>query len=122
MDVTAKLQTALDELDKTPPDNQAAITQIEGAIGDVETAVNGGFNPMQASSHMDRLAEMGRQLAVIAIDQAIAQRDDPAKTDLAQQFLADGDALRAAGAFKDAVNKYKDALATAEDTTPEHQV
>ena len=36
----------------------------------------------------------------------------------AQQFLADGDALRAAGQFTDAVNKYKDAVATAESANP----
>jgi len=32
----------------------------------------------------------------------------------AQQALAEGDALRSSGAFKDVINKYKDALIKAE--------
>ena len=36
----------------------------------------------------------------------------------AQQSLADGDALRGSGDFKDAANKYKDALAKAESALP----
>ena len=71
-----------------------------------------------------------RQLAVDAIDEAIAQGGDQGDIDDAQTFLSDGDALRAFGnsgecgpgscacAFKSAVNKYKDALAKAEGALP----
>ncbi len=47
-------------------------------------------------------------------DEALVQDGDPIIIDDAEQALADGDALRDLGAFKDAVNKYKDALAKAE--------
>jgi len=39
-----KLQTTLDELNKTPPDNEAAVGNIEGAIGDLEAAI--GLDPV----------------------------------------------------------------------------
>ena len=60
------------------------------------------------------MAESANLLAVIAIDAAIGRGGDPVKIVDAQQFAADGDALRAAGAFKEAVAKYKDAVAMAE--------
>jgi hypothetical protein len=41
-DVIAKLQNALNEFSKTPPDNQAAVGNIEGAVGDIEAAVKDG--------------------------------------------------------------------------------
>ena len=55
-----------------------------------------------------------RQLAVDAIDAADARGGDPATIADADAYLAEGDALRAAEAFKDVVAKYKDAVATAE--------
>ena len=39
----ASLQTAAEELDKTPPDGQAAVGNIEGAVGDVQAAVDDGL-------------------------------------------------------------------------------
>ena len=48
------------------------------------------------------------------IDAAIAGDGDPDKIANAELALDDGDALRAAALFKDAVAKYRDALATAE--------
>lgn len=53
-------------------------------------------------------------LAVTDIDAAMDRGGDPVEIADAQQFLADGDALRDAGLFKDAVAKYKDANAKAE--------
>ena len=63
---------------------------------------------------MDQLAGIARQIAQQALDQLIAAGGDPDKISEAQQSLDDGDALRSASAFKDAVSQYKDALATAE--------
>ena len=114
-DALDKIQTALDELDKTPPDNQAAVGNIEDAVGDLEAAI--GLDPAQdptLTDRMDQLAGVARQLATEALDQAIAQGGDPTAIADAQQALAEGDTLRASGAFKDAVSKYKDALAKAE--------
>ena len=117
-DAIAKSQVALAELTKTPPDNQAALGNIEDAVGDLEAAVlQNGLDPVQGAELMDAFAAVARQLAVAAIDDAIARAGDSGKIAVAQNALADGDALRASGAlaaFKPAVNKYKDALANAE--------
>ena len=118
-DVLSKMLTALGELAKTPPDNQAALGNIEAAVGDLEAAI--GLDPAQdevLTDAMDALAGVARQLAAGALDAAIAQGADPGVISDAQQALADGDALRALGAFKDAVNKFKDALAKAESVLP----
>ena len=114
-DALAKTQVVLDELTKTPPDNQAAVGNIEGAVGDLEAAI--GLDPAQdpiLTDAMDQLTGVARQLAAEAIDEALVQDGDPIIIDDAEQALADGDALRDLGAFKDAVNKYKDALSKAE--------
>ena len=95
------------------------MSNIEGAVGDLEAAV--GLDPTVDSDLidlMDELAGIAQQLATEALDEAIAQGGDPGDINDAQQALADGDALRASGAFKDAVNKYKDALAKAESALP----
>ena len=53
-----------------------------------------------------------------ALEEAIAQGGDAGEIDEAELALDDGDALRDSGTFKDAVNKYKDALAKAESALP----
>jgi len=114
-DVKAKLQTALEELAKTPPDCQAAVGNLEGAVGDLEAAVSDELlDPTQGTDLMDQLAGAARQLAADALNQAIAQDGDPGAISDAEQALTEGDALRELGAFKDSVNAYKDALAKAE--------
>ncbi len=59
---------------------------------------------------MNKLAGAARQLAIEAVE-AIT---DPAIIADFEQALAEGDELRESGAFKDAINKYKDALSIAE--------
>ena len=110
------METAIDELNKTPPDNQAAMGNIEGAVGDIEASIGLGTATEDAAltNLMDDLAGIARQIASDAIDAAIARSGDATKILDAQLSLADGDPLRASGDFKDAVNKYKDALAKAE--------
>jgi hypothetical protein len=118
-DALAKALTALDELAKTPPDNQAAVGNIEGAVGDLEAAVNDALLAADKGIRlMDLLTNAARQLAADAIDQAIAAGADADKIAEAQQALAEGDVLRAEEAFKDATAKYKDALAQAEGAVP----
>ena len=118
-DAVAKLQTALDELEKTPENIQAAVGNIEGAVGDLEAAVDTGLlDATVGTSLMDQLAGTARQCAVQAINEAIAAGGDPTQISQAQQLLVDGDTLRAAGAFKNAVNIYKDALVIAEGALP----
>ena len=118
-DAVAKLKTAQVELAKTPPDNQAAMGNLEGAVGDLESAVQDGLlTPGQGTRIMDALTEVARQLAVGALLVATAQGGDPSDISDAQQSLANGDVLRAAGAFKAAVAQYKDALSKAEGALP----
>ena len=118
-DAVDKLQTALTEFDKTPPDNQAAVGNIEGAVGELEAAVNDGLlDAVQGVQLMDKLAGIARQMAADALDEAIAQSGDPGEINDAQQALSEGDGLRTSEAFKDAVNKYKDALSKAESAQP----
>ncbi len=114
-DTIAKTDTALEEINKTPPDNQAAAGNIEGAVGDLEAAVKDGLlEATKGTQLMVDLAAIVRELAECAISQAIDAGGDPSKISEAQERLAEGDTLSASEAFKDAVNKYKDALSIAE--------
>ncbi len=120
-DASDSVETALEELNEEPPDNQAAVGNLEGAVGSICDAVlNEGFDAAQGAQIMDDLAGVAMQLAVDAFVAAIAQAGDPTEIDEAAMFLAEGNAHRALGvagdceAFKDAVNAYKDALAKAE--------
>ena len=114
-DAISKLDSALAELNKTPPDNQGVVGNIEGVVGDLQAAVDAGLlDGTQGEQHMDQLAAIAKQLAVNAIDDAIFRGGDPTKIITAEQAVDDGDAKRASEDFKDAVNKYKDALANAE--------
>ena len=116
-DAVAKLEVALSELDKTPPDNQAALGNIEGAVGEIEAAVNDELlDPEEGNQLMDDLAGIARQIADEAIYEATDAGGDPDIIAEAEEFLDEGDVLREAGAYKDSVAKYKDALAKAEST------
>ena len=110
------LQIALDELNKD--DIQAAAGNIEGAIGDIEAAINEGLDAIVGAQLMDDLAGIAKQLAEDAIAQAVDNSGDPDKIEEAEASLAEGDALRVPGTYKDAANKYKDALAQAEGALP----
>ena len=114
-DALGSVQTALRELDKAPSDNQAAIGNMENGVGDLEVAVTTGLlDSQEGKDLMDKLAGAARQLASEAIGDATFCDPDHPNIALAQQALNDGDVLRTAEAFKDAVNAYKDALSTAE--------
>ena len=120
-DAADKVQTAVSELTKTPPDNLAAVGNIEGAVGDLIAAVNdNGLDLNVGIELMNQLVAVAGQIAQDALDEATAC--DPTNPDLvfAQQSMNSGDALRASGLsgpvedFKNAVNAYKDALAIAQ--------
>ncbi len=111
-DTPGDLEQAIVELDK--PDKQAAVGIIEGVVGKIHDAIDKGLDPAEARELMDQLAGVARHLAVDAIDYAIDNGGDSGEINDAQNYLAEGDALRGWEEFKDAVNKYKDALAKAE--------
>ncbi len=92
---------------------------LEGAVGDLEAAVKDGLLDLtEGRDLMDLYAGIARQLAVNAINEAIAHEGDQDTIDEALAYLDEGDTLREQDTFKDAINKYKDALAKAESTLP----
>jgi tetratricopeptide (TPR) repeat protein len=114
-DVLSKAQTALEELNKTPPDYQAAVGNIEGAVGDLEAAVKDGLlDAVQGTELMNLLSCAAWQIAAGAVCQAIDFEADADKIAEAEQALEEGEQLWIDGASKDAVSEYKDALAEAE--------
>jgi len=120
-DVLQKVETADEEFNKNPPDYQAVLGNLEGAVGDLEAAVKDGLlNPTEGEKIMDLITRIARQIAWNAIEEAIACGGDQATMDEAQEYLDEGDALRGEipPKFKDAINKYKDALAKAESALP----
>lgn len=65
-DALAKVQTALSELNKTPPDNEAAMGNIEGAVGDIEAAITDGLlDPTLGNSLMDQLMNVTANLTTM---------------------------------------------------------
>ncbi len=116
-DALAKSQTVLEELAKEPPDQQAAMGNIEGVVGELEAMISDEFiGPALGKQIASELTGAARILASLAIETAIDSGGDQQIITDANALLADGDNLRAAIAFKDAVNKYKDALAKAESS------
>ena len=124
-DAVASLETASEELNKEPPDSQAAVGNIEGAVGSICDAVSDeGLDPVEGAALMDNLAGIARQLAVDAIDEAIAVGGDAGEIQEAMDFLAEADSLRELATaemcelFRIAISAYKDALAKAEGALP----
>ena len=73
---------------------------------------------LQEKADLGKRQGIARQMAADALDEAVAQGVDPGEINDAQQALDEGDGLRTSEAFKDAVNKYKDALSKAESAQP----
>ena len=110
-----KTETAYEELIKSPPDYQAVIGNLEGAVGDFEAAVKDDLlDPNIGTEIMDLYAEIAYQIATNAINEAIANTGDQDEILDALSYLDEANSLREQGKFKDALNKYKDALAKAE--------
>ena len=110
-DAIAKLDTALEELAKSPPDRVAALSAIEGAIGELEDPLETDF--------INALLDISRQLATNAITLAEDTPDsDGGKIDTALEKLDEGDVFRGNGEFKDAASKFKDALSEAQGALP----
>jgi hypothetical protein len=115
-----KIEDAQDKLDEAleklgDGDEQGALGSIDGAVGDLGAAGDGRlFSRADGTRHMDDLSGIARYLAAAALAEATACDPDDRDLAVARRALADGDARRTAGRFKDAVNKYKDALAKAD--------
>ena len=114
-DALEKTRRARDELAKTPPDKQAAVNTLEGAVGDLEAAVKDRLLDATTGTRlMEQLTVASRQLATDTLDRAIAGGRYPDVIGQSQRALAEGDAYRAAGQFKAAINRYREALSKAE--------
>ncbi len=106
-DVLAKAMTAFDEFtNKNPPDNEAALGNIEGAVGDLEATFNDNecSNPGKLTNLMKDLAGIAREVVNQAIEEASGDTTD------AEAARDAGNDHRTADEYKDAVSKYKDAL------------
>jgi len=113
-DVLAKLLNAHFALTKDPPDHQAAAGNVKGAVGDLEAALKDGLLDIaQGLRQMDVLTYATRMLATDAIDAAVAAGADPEKMAEAGEYLILGDEYWINLAFKDAVDSYKNVLASA---------
>jgi hypothetical protein len=120
--LASKLEDALDklakadiELGKTPPDRRAALNNIEDAVGDVEAAVEHGLlAAARGNTIMLLLADEARTLAKTAIGEAVARAGELSEIVDAERRFAEGDVHLAAGAYKQAVGRYRDALSKAE--------
>ena len=77
-------------------------------------SLDAGLLDPAEGARLDQLAEAARQLAMQAVEKALTTGGYPTEILEAQEAVADGDVLRAEKAFKDAVNKYKDALSKVE--------
>lgn len=114
-DVLEGLEEALDELSENPPDIADAIDEIQDAAKEIEKAIKKGLDPSIGTALLQVLAGVARDLAVEAINDAIARGGDPGDIAEAQEKLAEGDALRDAGEYADAINQYEKAADKAED-------
>ena len=107
-DAIEKLLNASLEYYKAPPDYVAAAGSLAGAAGDLQAAIDAGlFDPaQQAVDLMDYITGLARHLAATTLIQTILDDGDPDDIDAASLALWEGDVLRAAGAYKDAIAKY----------------
>jgi len=118
-DIIDEAQDVLDELSETPPDNEDAVGNIGDVVDEIQEAVDDELlDSTQGIQLMDQFSGIARQMAVNAIDDAIAQGGDADDISEAQDLLAEGDALRASNGFEDAVDSYEDAVEKAEDASP----
>jgi tetratricopeptide (TPR) repeat protein len=114
-DAAADVRTALEELDKRPPDRQAALGNLEGAVGDLEAATDDRLIARgNGAWMMERLTQFARSIASQAVQTAWVQGGDEEKVHNAARLLSRGDRLWAAGSYKDAIASFKSALAEAE--------
>ena len=63
----------LEELDKVPPNEEAALGKVEGIAGDLEASLSEGFDPAQAFVMLDEVAGLARAFAEDAIAAASAR-------------------------------------------------
>ena len=114
-DAIEYLDKAFEEFGKLPADYQAALGQLEGAVGLLQSAIDDDLLDSDLGTQlMDEIAGVAREFAERALGDARRRRAEPDVIAEAQEYSDEGDMLRGAGLFKDAINKYKDALAKAE--------
>jgi hypothetical protein len=114
-DAQSKLEDVLSELRKNPPDNQAALGNLEGFAGEMEAAIDKGLSKAVAEFIADQAACIARRIALNAlrVAQSTSGADQGEIAD-AEQFLIEGDNKRDSKKFKEAISFYKDALSKAE--------
>jgi len=94
------------------------VHEIKNGIDDISNALDKGFDTVLADDYMDRLASIARELAVIAIDAAVAARGAPHRIDEGLVKLGEGDTERALPEYSTAAQKYDDAANKANAAAP----
>ena len=123
-DTLNSIVAAEDDLRKQPPEKEAGISDLEAAVASICEAVDSGLETDIAYGLVNPLVGFARELAVNAIDEAMAQGGDFRDIEAAATSLAAGDAHRSANfegnceASKDAVTSYSAALINAENALP----
>ena len=108
-DALIQVTLALFELNKDPPDNQAAAGILVSAVADLDAALDIDPGNPDVLTAIDDLIDAAQQLAVDAINLAIDRGGNGVKIAEANQALTDGnseaDPIAAADHYKDAVAK-----------------
>lgn len=111
-DALTKLKTTLEKL---PLDRQGALGAMEGAAGDLDAAVADRLVAADAGSAMlNRLSGAARLVALVAVKDARDRTANAGKLADADAAVVSGDEARIAGRYKDAIARYRYAVAAAE--------
>lgn len=100
---------------KDPPDRKSAAGDIEGAIDDLEDALDDGLiGTAEGHALAHRLLDASRMMVEEAIAEAEARGGESRRIRQAIERMEEGDALREEGRFKRAASRYESAISRAE--------
>ena len=111
-DASADLDQYDRDAAKTPPDMHAALARLEQAASRIETAMKSQGIPSQAGTKaLKALAETAELSATKAIDASSKESGvKQSDLDLARRKFAEGRAIGAAGDFRKAISRFREAL------------
>jgi hypothetical protein len=113
-----RARQALGELNEKPPDNDKAIDRIKQVVDKIDDAIDDGLDLTQGRELMDGFTGIARQIAVDALNKAIAQKGNPTRIKIAKVELVIADKLREHNFFEEAVFVYGKVLDAAEAALP----
>ena len=115
-DVLAKVQAASEKLGRTPPDRPPGVAQLKGVPSNLEAALQDGE---LSAFGFNILVPLVPPIARLAADQAIAEArasgGNAEQITAAEEALAEGDSMRAARRYKEAIALYQQACDAVSD-------